>query len=100
MIADPYPRFVVSRDQVNQGAAVLVTSVATAERLGIPQEKWVFLHGHADTFEREIMERPDLGTSPSAVSATTAALDMAGLTTSDIACFDLYRDRTRTRLNT
>ncbi|HEY9565125.1 MAG TPA: acetyl-CoA acetyltransferase, partial [Nocardioides sp.] len=90
MIADPYPRFVVSRDQVNQGAAVLVTSVATAERLGIPQEKWVFLHGHADTFEREIMERPDLGTSPSAVRATTAALDMAGLTTSDIACFDLY----------
>src|SRR3546814_625192 len=90
MIADPYPRFVVSRDQVNQGAAVLVTSVATAERLGIPKEKWVFLNGHADTFEREIMERPDLGTSPGAVRATTAALDMAGLTTSDIACFDLY----------
>ncbi|NYI75544.1 acetyl-CoA acetyltransferase [Nocardioides panzhihuensis] len=90
MIADPYPRFVVSRDQVNQGAAALVTSVATAERLGIPQEKWVFLHGHADAFEREIMERPDLGVSPSAVRAASAALEMAGIYAEDVACFDLY----------
>lgn len=90
MIADPYPRFVVSRDQVNQGAAVLVVSVATAERLDIPREKWVFLHGHADAFEREIMKRPDLSRSPSAVRAAGAALEMAGLSTADVSCFDLY----------
>ncbi|CAI7974483.1 hypothetical protein FRAHR75_130012 [Frankia sp. Hr75.2] len=35
MIADPFPRFVVARDQVNQGAAVLLASVGTARRLGV-----------------------------------------------------------------
>ena len=35
-IADPYPRFLVARDQVNQGAAVLLMSVAAARRLGVP----------------------------------------------------------------
>ena len=30
MISDPYPRLLVARDQVNQGAAVLLMSVAAA----------------------------------------------------------------------
>lgn len=37
IIADPYPRFVVARDQVNQAAAVVLTSVGEARRLGIPE---------------------------------------------------------------
>src|SRR5699024_5826730 len=45
-IADPYTRFLVARDQVNQGAAVLLMSVAAARRFGVPDDKWVFLHGH------------------------------------------------------
>jgi len=36
MIVDPYPKSLVARDQVNQAAAVLMTSVETARRLGIP----------------------------------------------------------------
>ncbi|EPQ45822.1 Acetyl-CoA acetyltransferase [Mycobacterium sp. 012931] len=39
MIAEPYPRLLVARDQVNQGAAALVMSVAAARRLGVPEEK-------------------------------------------------------------
>ena len=35
-IADPYTRYIVAREKVNQGAAVLLTSVAAARRLGIP----------------------------------------------------------------
>ena len=34
-IADPYTRYIVAREKVNQGAAVLLTSVAAARRLGI-----------------------------------------------------------------
>src|SRR6185312_2729537 len=41
MIADPYPRFIVARDQVTQGAAVLLMSVEAARRLGIEESKWV-----------------------------------------------------------
>ena len=48
MICDPYPRLLVARDQVNQGAAALMMSVDAARRLGVPEEKWVYLHGHAD----------------------------------------------------
>ncbi len=74
MIADPYPRYVVARDKVNQGAAVLVMSVSTARRLGVPEERWVFLHGHADLRERDLMERADLSRSPAAVMLRAAPL--------------------------
>ena len=52
MICDPYPRLLVARDQVNQGAAALVMSVEAARRLGVPEEKWVYVHGHADMIEQ------------------------------------------------
>ena len=89
-IADPYTRYVVAREKVNQGAAVLLTSVAAARRLGIPEERWVFLHGHADLRERALMERADLSSSPAAVMAARHALEVAGITADDLATIDLY----------
>lgn len=90
MIADPYPRYVVSRDKVNQGAAVLLMSVAAARRLGVPQEKWVFLHGQADLRERDLVDRADLSAYPAAVAAVRHALEIAGIGLDDVAAFDLY----------
>jgi len=90
MIADPYPRFLVARDQVNQGAAVLLTSVESARRLGVPQSKWVFLHGQADLRERTLMERRRLGEAPSAVTAVRHALEVAGVGVDDVEYFDFY----------
>ncbi|OLT38474.1 acetyl-CoA acetyltransferase [Saccharomonospora sp. CUA-673] len=90
LIADPYPRFVVSRDKVNQGAAVLMMSVGAARRLGVAEDRWVFLHGHADLRERELLDRPDLSAYPAAVAAVRHALDVAGLDLDDITAFDLY----------
>ncbi len=90
IIADPYTRYLVARDQVNQGAAVLVMSIAAAERLGVPQEKWVFLHGHADLRERELLDRADLGAGPASIMAARHALEVAGIGVADIATFDLY----------
>jgi len=89
-IADPYTRFLVARDQVNQGAAVLLTSVAAARRLGIPQEKWVFLHGHADLRERDLLDRTELSRGPASVMAARHALEVAGIGTDDLATIDLY----------
>ncbi|MCX5045649.1 acetyl-CoA acetyltransferase [Aldersonia sp. NBC_00410] len=90
MIADPYPRLLMARDQVNQGAAVLLTSVGAATELGVPQDRWVFLHGHADLREHDIMDRPDLGASPATVAAAQHALDVAGIGTDDLGVLDLY----------
>jgi acetyl-CoA C-acetyltransferase len=90
MISEPYPRLMVARDQVNQGAAALLMSVEAALRLGVPEENWVYLHGHADSEEQALLQRPDLGHAPSAVLAVRDALAMAGIGIDDIATFDLY----------
>jgi len=89
-IADPYLRYLVARDQVNQGAAVLVMSVAAARRLGVPQSRWVFLHGHADLRERDLLDRADLSAAPASVTAARHALDVAGIGVDDLATIDLY----------
>jgi acetyl-CoA C-acetyltransferase len=89
-IAEPYTRFLVARDQVNQGAAMLLTSVAEAGRLGIPRDRWVFLHGHADVRERMPLERADLSTSPASVLAVRHALELAGIGIDELATIDLY----------
>ncbi len=90
MIAEPYPRLLVSRDQVNQGAAALLMSVEAARRLGVPEQYWVYLHGHADLEEQSLLVRPDLGHAPSAVMAVREALAVAGIGIDDVATFDLY----------
>ncbi|MCW2514395.1 MAG: hypothetical protein JWR11_3437 [Mycobacterium sp.] len=90
MIADPYPRLMVSRDQVNQGAALLLTSVGSATELGVPRDRWVFLHGQADLRERNLLDRHDLSQAPSAVWATREALAVAQIGLDDVATFDLY----------
>jgi len=89
-IADPYTRYIVAREKVNQGAAVLLTSVAAARRLDIPQDRWVFLHGHADLRERDLMDRADLSAGPASVMAVQHALSQAGIGAEDLATIDLY----------
>jgi len=90
MICDPYPRLLLARDQVNQGAAVLLMSVAAARRLGVPQEKWVYLRGHADLVEQKLLGRVDVSTSPASIMAVREALSVAGTGLDDVATFDLY----------
>ena len=90
LISDPYTRLLVARDQVNQGAAVLLTSVERARELGIPESKWVYMNGHADLREQALLERADLGASPAAELAVTAALSAAGIGASDLRHIDLY----------
>jgi acetyl-CoA C-acetyltransferase len=89
-IADPYTRYIVAREKVNQGAAVLLMSTGAATRLGVPADRWVFLHGHADLRERALMDRADLSASPAAVLAAQHALEVAGLSTADLTTIDLY----------
>ena len=90
MICDPYPRLLLARDQVNQGAAVLLMSVEAARRLVVPQEKWVYLRGHADRVEQKLLGRVDVSTSPASIMAVREALSVAGTGLDDVATFDLY----------
>jgi acetyl-CoA C-acetyltransferase len=90
LTADPYPRRLVARDQTNQGAAVLMTSVGRARALGVAEDRWVYLHGGADVRERTPIERQDLSRSPASVLAVRRALDAAGVGLEAIDLFDLY----------
>ncbi|HEY3799674.1 MAG TPA: acetyl-CoA acetyltransferase [Caulobacteraceae bacterium] len=88
--SDPFPRRMVARDQANQGAAVLLTSVGKARELGVPEDRWIFLTGGADVKERMPMERQDMSRSPASVKAIERALDGAGVALADVDLFDLY----------
>ncbi|MEJ0064125.1 MAG: hypothetical protein WDM85_00845 [Caulobacteraceae bacterium] len=90
LTSDPFPRRMVARDQANQGAALLLTSVGKARALGVPEDRWVYLLGGADVKERTPMERQDLAHSPAAALAVRQALDVAGASLADMGAFDLY----------
>jgi acetyl-CoA C-acetyltransferase len=90
LIADPYTRYLVAREKVNQGAAVVLMSAVAAERLGVARDRCVYLHGHADLRERDLLDRADLSASPAAVMAARHALAMAWIGLGDLATIDLY----------
>lgn len=90
VIAEPYTRFLVARDLVNLAAAVVLMSVATARRLGIAEDNWVYLHGQAELRERNLLERKALGEAPSAATAVRHALEVAEIGIDDIDFFDFY----------
>ena len=90
-IGFPYPRLMNANAFIDQAAAVVMTSVATARELGIPRDKWVFLHGCADGHDHwYVSERVQLHTSPAIRAASRLALAMAGKTLDQIEVFDLY----------
>lgn len=89
-ISDPYTRLLVARDQVNLGAALLLTTVGQARELGIPESKWVYMNGRADLKEKSLLERSDLGASPAAELATKTALSAAGISLRELSHIDLY----------
>ena len=90
-IAFPYTRLMSANAYIDQGAAVIVTSLAQARALGVPRDRWVFLHGCADAHDHWfVTERRDFHSSPAMPEVFAQALAMAGVTLADIAVFDLY----------
>ena len=91
IIAFPYTRLMSANAYIDQGAALIVTSVAMARRLGIAREKWVFLQGCADAHDHWfISDRRDYHSSPAMNRVFAETLKMAGTTLADIAAIDLY----------
>jgi acetyl-CoA C-acetyltransferase len=89
-IADPYLKWHVAQDAVNQGAALILTSVGEAKRAGIDPSKWVFLHGYAQGADYLTSERPDLSRSDAISETLNAALTSSGKSIGDIQFLDLY----------
>jgi acetyl-CoA C-acetyltransferase len=89
-IADPYLKWHVAQDAVNQGAALVMTSAEQARSLGVAEDKWIYLHGYAQAADRFVTERRDLSRSRAMELVLKRALDSAGKSAFEISCFDLY----------
>ena len=88
--ADPYMKWFIAQDAVNQGAAILMMSEEKADELGIAKEKRVYLHGGGEASDDFISERPRLDGSWAMDHAVGAALSQAGKSGASIKHFDLY----------
>ena len=87
----PYTKYMNAIMQVDQSAALIMTNVQTAERLGVPREKWVFLHGCADVNDIWLLsERNDFHSSPAIRLMGQTALNMAGWHIDDVDLIDIY----------
>ena len=91
MVAYPYTKQLNSMINVNQSAAVILTSVAKAKALGVSRDKWVFLHGCADANDVwNVSERENFHSSPAMNAIAKSALSMANKGIDDMAFFDIY----------
>lgn len=91
MVCFPYPKLMNAFIEVDQAAAVIVTGSRTARELGVPEDRWVYLHGCGQAVEKWfVSERRDFHSSPAIRAATERAMGMAGVTADDVAMFDLY----------
>ena len=91
MIAWPYTKRLCSNNQVDQGAAVIITSVAAAERAGVPSDRWVFLHAGAEAVDHwNVSNRSDLCSSPALRTAGRDVFALADSGPDDVAHIDLY----------
>lgn len=87
----PYTKFMNAMNQINQSAALLLTSVAFAREMGVDPSKWVYLHGCANTAEIwNISERTNYHSSPAIRIMAERALAMAGRSIDEVAHLDLY----------
>jgi acetyl-CoA C-acetyltransferase len=91
MVSYPYPKYLNAIMQVDQSAAIIITSVGRARELGVPAQKWVFLHGCADAADLWYpLERQNYHSSPAMRLTGKRALEVAGIELADIAFIDLY----------
>lgn len=92
MIGFPYPKYMNSNNDVDMAASLLVCSVEKARALGVPEDRWVFLHAGTDCRDHVfVSQRADLRSSPAVRIGGRRALDLAGVGSIDeVEVIDLY----------
>ena len=91
MVGFPYPKLLNAIMEVDQSAGVLIASEKKARELGVPEDKWVYLHGCADAADLWFpLDRQNFHSSPAMRRTGQLALDMAGVGLDQIDFIDLY----------
>jgi acetyl-CoA C-acetyltransferase len=87
----PYTKYLNAVIEVDQAAAVVMTSEGKARELGIPESKWVYLHGCGDANDIwNVSERVNFYSSPAIREIGRRAFAMAGKKVADMSYIDLY----------
>ncbi|MGF1457165.1 MAG: acetyl-CoA acetyltransferase [Alphaproteobacteria bacterium] len=87
----PYTKYMNAIIQVDQMAGLVMMSAGKARALGIPESKWVYLHGCADATDHfHVIERADFHSSPAIKAMGERAFAMAGWSVDDLDTIDLY----------
>ncbi len=89
-VAWPYTKYMNAMNQINQSAALILTSVAYAKQLGVDESKFIYLHGCADTKEVAVSERPNYYRSVAMQVMAEQVFAGSGLTMDDVNHIDFY----------
>ncbi len=90
-IGYPYTKYMNANINVDQAAALILTTEETARSLGIGADRWVYPTGGADLNDIwHVTRRPCLHESPAIRTASRLALTQAGLALDEVGLFDLY----------
>ena len=92
MICFPYPKYLNAVMTTDQAAGALIASQSMAQKLGVPEENWIYWRGGAFEVEEPwfISDRPSYAESPAMRSCHTTALANAGLGLDEIDLIDFY----------
>ena len=89
LVSAPYTKLLNSFPNVDQGAALLVTSLYTAQQLGL-DDQIMYIWAGATNSDVNPIERPNLGSSPAMKAASEAMFKRAGVSVADVDAFELY----------
>lgn len=90
-VSYPYTKLMNSNNSVDQGAALILTSVGKARSLGIPEDRWVYPHAGTEAWDHlYVSERDNLHSSPAIRFAAAKLFDLTGYKVSDMDFIDLY----------
>lgn len=86
----PYTKLMNSNQFVDQGAAILVCSVAAAREHGIPRDRWVFPLAGTTAHSAFVSERANLHDAPALSMAARSLESLVGRPLHEFELVDLY----------
>lgn len=91
MISFPYTKLMVANSAVNQGAAVILTSLEKAREWNVPEDKIVFVGaGAAASEDADFLARAGYDSSPAMTVSIQKTLELNELETADLDLVELY----------
>ena len=91
MVGLPYTKYMNSNNDVDMAAAIIICSAEKAASIGVPRDRWVFVHAGTDCQEHQfVSNRWSFAETPAIEIGGRRVLELAGRSIDDIALIDLY----------